>query len=312
LPPWCSEARYTPAARDLKFQRSSVVERSAVNRDREHSPTFSHLRQSGPTEDFAGNRVHPTRSDAFPISAASIRIEYQCKPILNRALLLLPTCGVFAREVSNLTHQDATREYFDAVADRWDEMRRTFFGEGVRQAVIRAANISSSSVVADVGTGTGFLAEAALAAGARVIGIDASEGMLDQARSRFPSDRFEARAGDMEALPLGGSEVDAVLANMVLHHAKHPPLAIREMARVLKPGGMLVVTDADKHHEEWLRTEQHDRWLGFRRADIESWFKGSGFVDVGVGDTDEFCCPTAECGKKAEITIFLARGRKPM
>ena len=214
--------------------------------------------------------------------------------------------------MSDQTHPDATREYFDTVADQWDEMRRTFFGDGVRQAIIRAANVGSSSVVADVGTGTGFLAEAALAAGARVIGIDSSEGMLGQVRSRFPSDRFEARAGDVEALPLGGSEVDAVLANMVLHHAENPPLAIREMARVLKPGGRLVITDADEHHEEWLRTEQHDRWLGFKRADIETWFTDAGLFDVAVGDTHELCCPTAKCGKKAAITIFLAHGRKPM
>jgi ubiquinone/menaquinone biosynthesis C-methylase UbiE len=56
----------------------------------------------------------------------------------------------------------ATREYFDAVANKWDEMRRNFFGEGVRDAAIRAAKINSASVVADVGTGTGFIAEGAL------------------------------------------------------------------------------------------------------------------------------------------------------
>ena len=157
--------------------------------------------------------------------------------------------AVYVPDMSDQTHPDATREYFDTVASQWDEMRRTFFGDGVRQAVIRAANVGSSSVVADVGTGTGFLAEAALAAGARVIGIDASQGMLDQVRSRFPSDRFEARAGNVEALPLGGSEADAVIANMVLHHAENAPLAIREMVRVLKPGGMLVISDADEHAE---------------------------------------------------------------
>jgi ubiquinone/menaquinone biosynthesis C-methylase UbiE len=204
-----------------------------------------------------------------------------------------------------------TREYFDTVASRWDEMRQTFFGEGVREAAIRAAEISARSVVADVGTGTGFLAEAALAAGARVIGIDSSEGMLAQVRSRFAGQAFEARAGDLDSLPLEMGEADAVLANMVLHHAPDPAHAIREMARGLKPGGTLIITDADTHTHEWLRTEQHDRWLGFDRTDIARWFNDAGMIDVAVVDTREICSPTAKCGDRAAITIFLASGRKP-
>ena len=65
---------------------------------------------------------------------------------------------------------DDSREYFESVAHKWEEMRRTFFGEGVRDAAIAAADINSSSIVVDVGIGTGFIAEGALAAGARVIG----------------------------------------------------------------------------------------------------------------------------------------------
>jgi ubiquinone/menaquinone biosynthesis C-methylase UbiE len=206
---------------------------------------------------------------------------------------------------------DETREYFESVAQKWDEMRRQFFGEGVRNAAIAAANIDSSSVVADVGVGTGFLAEGALAAGARVIGIDSSDRMLAEARRRFVKQPFEARAGDIESLPLNTAEVDVVLANMVLHHAPDPSRAIREMSRVLKPGGRLVITDADTHTHEWLRTEQHDRWLGFERTDIARWFGDAGLVDVTVADTSELCCPSSECGTKAEIAIFLAKGTKP-
>jgi len=205
---------------------------------------------------------------------------------------------------------DDTQQYFDKVAHQWDDMRRTFFGEGVREAAIRAADIKPGLIVADVGTGTGFIAEAALAAGARVIGIDSSAGMLAQVRQRLDQEKFEARAGDLDSLPLAAGEVDAVLANMVLHHAPDPPRAIREMTRPLKPGGRLVITDADSHGYEWLRTEQHDRWLGFERADIARWFREAGLEEVTVADTNEICSPTAECGTKAAITIFLARGRK--
>jgi ubiquinone/menaquinone biosynthesis C-methylase UbiE len=207
---------------------------------------------------------------------------------------------------------DDTREYFDSVAHKWDEMRRVFFGEGVRDAAIAAAEVTSSSVVVDVGIGTGFIAEGALAAGARVIGIDSSDRMLEQARKRFGAERFEARSGDIESLPVSTAEVDIVLANMVLHHAADPPNAIREIARVLKPGGRVVITDADTHQHEWLRTEQHDRWLGFERADIERWFRDAGLVNVMVTDTCETCCPTSQGGTKAEVTIFLARGLKPI
>jgi ubiquinone/menaquinone biosynthesis C-methylase UbiE len=203
---------------------------------------------------------------------------------------------------------DDTREYFDNVAHKWEEMRRAFFGEGVRNAAIAAADIKPSSIVADVGVGTGFLAAGALAKGARVIGIDSSESMLAEARRRFAEQDFEARAGEIDSLPLMTGEVDIVLANMVLHHAPDPPRAIREMSRVLKPGGRLVITDADSHEHEWLRTEQHDRWLGFNRTDIARWFREARLTQVTVTDTSELCCPTSECGTKAEITIFLARG----
>jgi ubiquinone/menaquinone biosynthesis C-methylase UbiE len=204
-----------------------------------------------------------------------------------------------------------TREYFDQVADKWDEMRQQFFGEGVRRTAIAAAGIEPGAVVVDVGTGTGFLAEAALDAGARVVGIDLSEGMLQQVSTRLAGRPFEGRLSEPASLPLQDGEADAVIANMFLHHAEDPAAAIRAMAGALKPGGRLVITDADTHQHEWLRIEQHDRWLGFDRAAIARWFEDAGLQQVTVGDTREVCSPTSACGTKAAITIFVARGVKP-
>ena len=204
-----------------------------------------------------------------------------------------------------------TREYFDEVAGKWDEMRRQFFGEGVRRTAIAAAGIGAGDVVIDVGTGTGFLAEAALDAGARVIGIDLSEGMLAQVATRLAGRPFEGRQSTETSLPLQPGEADAVIANMFLHHAEDPAAAIRAMARALKPGGRLVITDADTHTHEWLRIEQHDRWLGFDRRDITRWFEDAGLEGVSVGDTREICSPTSTCGTQAAITIFVARGVRP-
>src|SRR5512146_140148 len=106
-----------------------------------------------------------------------------------------------------------TREEFDQVADQWDAMRQKFFGEGVRRAAIAAAGVRPGMRIADVGTGTGFLAEAAIAAGAHVVGIDISDGMLAQVTARLAGRPFEARKGDTAALPLADGEVDAVLGN---------------------------------------------------------------------------------------------------
>ena len=205
---------------------------------------------------------------------------------------------------------DDTQQYFDAVSGQWDQMRRRFFGEGVRRAAVTAARLQPGAVVVDVGTGTGFLAEAALEAGAQVIGVDASGGMLEQVRQRFAGSAFEARGGEVDAIPVDDASADAVLANMVLHHAPDPPHAIKEMTRILKAGGRLVITDADTHTHEWLRKEMHDRWLGFDRSDIARWFRDAGLKEVDVTDTHELCTPSSECGTQAAITIFLASGTK--
>jgi ubiquinone/menaquinone biosynthesis C-methylase UbiE len=104
---------------------------------------------------------------------------------------------------------------------------------------------------------------------------------------------------------------DCVFANMFLHHVEDPSAAIAEMGRILKKGGVLVVTDLDEHDFNFLRKEQHDRWLGFKREDIRRWLKQAGLKRIRVECTNENCrSQSASCSEEAKISIFVATGRK--
>ncbi|MBT5877345.1 MAG: SAM-dependent methyltransferase, partial [Candidatus Latescibacteria bacterium] len=84
-----------------------------------------------------------------------------------------------------------------------------------------------------------------------------------------------------------------------------------EMARVLEPGGKLVITDLDSHDHDFLRTEQNDRWLGFARQDVVAWMEQAGLHDVAVDCSGEECCGASCDGSdSANISIFLASGTR--
>jgi ubiquinone/menaquinone biosynthesis C-methylase UbiE len=200
--------------------------------------------------------------------------------------------------------------YFDAVAPEWEQMRKEFFSETVRARAVRAAGVGPGSRALDVGAGSGFVTQALLEAGAHVTAVDASPAMVGQLHQRFPA--AEARLGDAESLPFAEQAFDAVLANMCLHHVERPWQALAEMARVLAPGGRLVVTDLDRHDFRFLREEHHDLWMGFERTLFQAWLVQAGLRDVSVEGIGESCCATSSCGSEtAKVGIFLAQGSKP-
>lgn len=206
-----------------------------------------------------------------------------------------------------------SKKYFDEIAGNWDQIRETLFSNNVRVVAARTADLRPGSVAADIGAGSGFITEELIRHGVSVIAVDQSAEMLNQMKIRFrDSGSIEYRVGDSSALPIGDQSVDYVFANMYLHHVEYPAAAIKEMVRILKPGGKLVITDADEHPYEFLRTEQHDRWLGFKRDDIKAWFIAAGLDNVKVDCAGENCCPTSvDSGEKVEISIFVAVGTKP-
>lgn len=203
-------------------------------------------------------------------------------------------------------------QYFAEVAQQWDNMRAGFFSETVREKAIRISGAQRGNVAADIGAGTGFISEGLVRKGIKVIAVDASEAMLEVMRKKFSGiEGIDYRVGEAENLPVSDGGVDYVFANMYLHHVETPPQAIREMARILKARGKLVLTDMDEHHFEFLRTEHHDRWMGFKRLDIQHWLAEAGLKDVVVDCVGENCCAQSSSGREyASISIFVASGTK--
>jgi ubiquinone/menaquinone biosynthesis C-methylase UbiE len=205
-----------------------------------------------------------------------------------------------------------SKEYFDGVSEQWDAMRSSFFSDNVRDVVMTTVHIDTGKVAADLGAGTGFITRGLIGSGLRVIAVDRSQAMIDEMKKKF-GDRseIEYRIAGPGRLPIADEEVDYVFANMFLHHVEDPGESIKEMARILKPGGSVIVSDLDRHDHEFLRKEQKDRWLGFDRKDIERWFLEAGFRNVLIESVGEDCCAESSCGcDKASVSIFVASACK--
>ncbi len=209
----------------------------------------------------------------------------------------------------------ASRDYFAAKADQWDDLRSTYFNQQVREKAIRKAYLRPEMWAADVGAGTGFLAIELAKLVERVFVLDASPEMLAVARKNLAAfDNVMYHEAEGLSLPLADGSLDVIFANMYLHHCPDPLAAIREMARLLKPGGRLVLTDLQAHDHTWMQAEMADVWLGFERAQIQQWLQQAGLVNILVEFSGETCCATSnseitdEAPKQAQVAVFLAVG----
>jgi len=203
-------------------------------------------------------------------------------------------------------------EYFNKVAKKWDNMREGFFSEAVRERALMTAKVEHGKLAVDIGCGTGFITEGLIGKGLKVIAVDGSKTMLEEMKKKFINIKdIEYRAGSAEKLPVLNDSADYVFLNMFLHHVELPNAAIKEMARILKTKGKLIITDLDKHNFEFLKAEHHDYWLGFDRDDIRKWFKEAGFKNVIIDCVGENCCAKSDTGDEfAAISIFVAYGEK--
>jgi len=205
-----------------------------------------------------------------------------------------------------------SKRYFDTVASHWDAMREGFFSKNVREKAFDIAHLEKGKLAADIGAGTGYITEGLIESGLRVIAIDQSEAMLDVLKTKLPfPHRIDCRVGEADNLPVEDNLVDFVFANMYLHHVEDPFMAIKEMVRILKPGGSLIITDMDEHDFSFLMIEHRDRWMGFKREDIERWLKEAGLKEVKLVCVGENCCAKSDDGSlSASVSVFVAFGKK--
>ena len=174
--------------------------------------------------------------------------------------------------------------FFERVATDWDTMRLAYYDERVIEKMAEVASVDERSEIADVGTGTGFVVAGLAPRVRRVIGIDNASAMLRVARENLDAlgvSNAELSVGDLAGLPLAANSVDAAFANMVLHHAVDPTAMLEEMARIVRPGGTIAITDELEHPYEWMREEHADVWLGFAPERVEDYFSEAGLADYG-------------------------------
>jgi ArsR family transcriptional regulator len=179
--------------------------------------------------------------------------------------------------------QDRMRSFFDSVAGR---LGRDYVPgrswKGLAEALLR---LLPPMIIVDMGAGEGAFSLLLAQRAKQVIAVDASEKMIEVGReqaARHGVGNIEFRQGDMEEVPIESASADLVFFSQSLHHALHPERAIQEAARILRPGGRIVILDLLKHRFEEARELYADEWLGFSESEMETMLSRAGFSDTQI------------------------------
>jgi len=194
--------------------------------------------------------------------------------------------------------------YFKANAAEWERIRGLHAPDKEVEAAILGRLPGRIASLLDIGTGTGRMLELLSPRAGRAIGIDVSPEMLAIARDRLAGiANAQVRLGDLYRLPFdNGAGFDAVLFHQVLHYLDDPGAAVAEAARVMAPGGHLLIADFAPHGLEFLRDDDAHRRLGFSDREVEGWFAAAGLKSAGI---DTIAPPPG--GEKLTVKLWLAR-----
>lgn len=176
-----------------------------------------------------------------------------------------------------------TREFFDRVAPEWESMRGSYYDEEVINRLLDTKLLRSDMTLVDLGAGDGYLSRAISTHVEKVLAIDISGEMLKELEKKAAQEglsNIQTIEGDSCDMPLEDESVDLVCANMFLHHIEVPVLAVREIRRILRPGGRVFLADLKEHGNKEFKEKMHDVWQGFSQNEVIEWFEKGGFKNI--------------------------------
>jgi ArsR family transcriptional regulator len=250
------------------------------------STHLSQLKQAELVEDRRIGKNSLYRVSSTAIAAGSTPLD----GILDKAKAEIAEAGADQAAMQRVLRkrQDKTRAFFDSVAGRLgkDYVPGKSW-KGLAEVLLR---LMPPVVVADLGAGEGSSALLLSQRAKRVIAVDSSAKMIEVGREqarRHGVKNIDYRLGDMEEVPIDSGEVELVFFSQSLHHALHPERALAEAARILAPGGRIVILDLARHRFEEARELYADEWLGFTEAELEAMMQHAGFVNVEAAIVDK-------------------------
>ena len=208
----------------------------------------------------------------------------QLWPIIRTQVEATPAAGHDAKRLRGVLarRRAKSQEFFATASSGWDRLREDLFGDTFYLWAVLGL-IDPTLTVGDLGCGTGQLSETLAPHVKQVIAVDGSADMLEAARERVKDlPNVDVREGDLESLPLDAAALDAAMLSLVLHYSPDPGRALTEVARVLRPGGRVLVVDMLPHERVEYQQQMGHVWLGFSDKQVARFLTGAGFVDVRV------------------------------
>ncbi|MEQ8557550.1 MAG: metalloregulator ArsR/SmtB family transcription factor [Henriciella sp.] len=212
-------------------------------------------------------------------------------------------------EAVRRSRQASAENYFSSIAPDWDRIRAMHYPESlIEAAILKLAGQGPFRRVVDLGTGTGRMLTLLGQRAQDAEGLDLSHQMLALARANLAEAGLTSarvRQGDATATPFPAGCSDMVIVHQVLHYLEEPERVLHEAARILEPGGQLIVVDFAQHDHEFMREEFGHHRLGIRHDNMKTWATSAGL------DLDEPTRFDPPRDLQTGVAVLLWSARKP-